>query len=43
MGQLRLLQHTLGTPADVNGWPKDLEWVDEIQEFLTESVKSSLL
>ncbi len=27
--QLRTLQHFLGDPVDVNGWPKDLEWADD--------------
>jgi len=27
--QLRTLQHFLGDPVDVNGWPKDLDWADD--------------
>jgi hypothetical protein len=30
---LRTLQHFLGDPIDVNGWPKDLEWADDFMSI----------
>lgn len=29
LGQLRLLNHRLGNPDEVDGWPEDLAWIDQ--------------